>query len=191
MSIRTYCLPRKFEDLADRCTCNSFFQRKGKRLGAGSFGKVHLVSDKQRNQYAMKVQKFDKYAKAELNAYLDLKTTKLTPKLFAAWTCKGYLYLVTERLWECDDVDDARYLSGVKRLLKNLEVRGWLHGDVHHGNIMCDSQNRMRLVDYGLSVKRGQASYPTHRGKTYKEIKKKQVLDVEKLEESSYYYSSS
>lgn len=190
MSVNAYCLPRKFEDLAEECRCNSRY-KKGRQLGKGSFGKVHVVVDQQRNRYAMKVQRFNKYAKAELKAYLELKGTQLLPKLYAAWSCKGYLYLVTEELFKCDNVDDKRYISGAKRLLGNLYKRGWLHGDVHHGNIMCTGSNRIRLVDFGLSVKRGQTSYGTHRGKTFGEIKKKQDKDFANMEEASYSYYSS
>lgn len=121
----------------------------------------------------MKVQKFDKFAKAELQAYLGLKHLRVAPKFYAAWRCGGMLYIVIERLFEC-----ARPLGQIKlrvrQLAEKMAENGWLHGDLHQDNVMCTGTNRLVLIDFGYAVQRGKGPYPTHPRKTYTEIKKEQ-----------------
>ena len=35
--------------------------------------------------------------------------------------------------------------------LKQLHLRDWVHGDLHYGNIVVDSLDRARIIDFGLS----------------------------------------
>jgi len=35
--------------------------------------------------------------------------------------------------------------------LRNLHMRGWVHGDLHHGNIVVDDNNIARIIDFGQS----------------------------------------
>lgn len=185
--VERICVPKDMEELVSRCACSDVWE-KDRKLGKGGFGTVFKVCLGNNCDYAMKVQPYDKYGKAELEAYLGLKSLNVTPKMYAAWICRKHIYIVVERLWKCSP--NARILNRLNRLLDKMKDKGWLHGDVHHGNIMCNARNRLCLVDFGLSVKKGKASYSTHHGKSYKQIKKKQETQLKELDRTSSYYES-
>ena len=91
------CVPTKFEDIANKCACGKKWLIR-EPLGSGQYGKVYgacLVND---CRYAVKVQKFDAYGKAEVNAYMHFKARKIRvgPKFHAAWVCRNKLYCIGE-----------------------------------------------------------------------------------------------
>lgn len=171
--ITTICVPRKFEDLAHRCACKKKWLMD-KKLGSGAYGKVYKACRSGNTEYAVKIQKYDKFAKAEVQAYLSLTGTKLTPKLHAAWICKGKMYLVLDKVVECSKIP----LTQVEKLLKKLEQFGWLHVDVHPGNVMCTNKGKHVLIDFGWAVKKREFPYPNHPRKTYADLKKNQSDNV-------------
>jgi len=166
------CVPTKFKDLVENCACNSQWQRKQK-IGSGDFGQVYRACAVDGCDYVMKVQKFDKFAKAELHTYLGLKDLRVAPKLYAAWRCRGMLYIVIERLFECTR-PLAQIKLRVRQLAEKMAENGWLHGDLHQDNVMCTDKNRLVLIDFGYAVQRGKGPYPTHPGQSYTDIKKEQ-----------------
>lgn len=186
--IDAICLPEKFEDLARTCRCNRRYSKK-KKLGQGKFGKVYQTCKVKGVVYAMKVQPFDEYAEVELRAYLDLKRTNVTPTLYAAWVCRNKLYLVMEKLFDCKRSHTDLVKRTQNRLDRMLE-RGWLHCDVHLGNIMCTATGRLVLIDFGLAAKK-RMSFDNHSA-TFAQLKKRQQKQMKDLEEGSYeyYYSS-
>lgn len=180
--INAICLPKKFENLAQRCACNKkWIYRVSKNLGSGAHGKVYGACRSGDCEYAVKVQKYDKYAKAEIQAYLSLVGTHLTPKLYAAWICKGKAYIVLEKLVKCSKISLAR----LQTLLKKLEDQGWLHVDVHSGNIMCTTKRRMVLIDFGWAVKKGEFPFANHPNRTYEILKRIQIANVNRLHTNS------
>ena len=44
-----------------------------------------------------------------------------------------------------------RIQINVAEALKQLHLRDWVHGDLHYGNIVVDSLDRARIIDFGLS----------------------------------------
>jgi serine/threonine protein kinase len=44
-----------------------------------------------------------------------------------------------------------RIQVNVAEALKQLHVRGWVHGDLHYGNIVIDGLDRARIIDFGMS----------------------------------------
>ena len=125
-------------------------------------------------RYAVKVQKFDAYGKAEVNAYMHFKARKIRvgPEFYAAWVCRNKLYIVLERMKNCNGPRDKVWLNRVKHLADTLEKKGWLHADIHTGNIMCTENNRIVLIDFGWAVQKGKAPYANHRGRTYDLLKR-------------------
>ncbi len=97
--------------------------------------------------------------------------------MFAAWTCKGFGYIVMEKLNRIDDFykngdghDPAaigdKLWKDVGNNLNVLSDRGWLHLDVHRGNIMVTNKGEFILIDFGLAVKKtksGDQTYPHHK----------------------------
>lgn len=172
------CLPKKFEDLAVKCACNKTWVTYSK-LGSGMYGTVYRACKSGVCEYAIKKQKYNAEAKAEIQAYLSLDKLNVAPKLFAAWVCKGELYIVLEKMVKCKHQPGQLKLR-VRKLLDKLEKHGWLHVDIHRGNVMCTKKGRTVLVDFGWAVEKGKTSYANHEGKTYamlKEIQERIFLD--------------
>ena len=176
-------VPKAFEELAEKCACNDVWLKKTK-LGSGAFGKVYRACKYKDCNYVVKVQKNDAFAQSELNAYMALQKSRVIPKLFAAWTCKGKMYLVLERLYECKKprIQVLRQIS--QRVAKLLEL-GWLHCDLHWGNIMCTDKDRLVLIDFGLSVRKGDAPYLNHKGYSFSRLKARQHRQLEYLKSES------
>ena len=156
------------------CACNKQWLRST-RIGSGGFGKVYKACriEDGGGEFVVKVQSNDRHAQAEVKAYLSLAKLRITPKMHAAWTCRGKLYIVLEMLKECTRGPEQT-LKRVEVLLGRMEQNGWLHGDVHPGNVMCTHANRVVLLDFGLSVQRGKAPYKNQPDKTYLQVKKEQ-----------------
>ena len=163
------CLPKKFEDLAEKCACNKTWVKHTK-LGSGAYGIVHRACKSGMCDYAIKKQKYDAQGKAEVQAYLSINKLKIAPKLFAAWVCRGKLYIVIEKLVKCKQ-NPEQLKPRVRKLLDILERHGWLHVDLHQGNVMCTEKGRTVLIDFGWAVEKGKAPYANHKGKTYATLK--------------------
>ena len=200
--ILSICVPKKFEELANKCACKKQWLIKSKGLGKGAYGKVYaacLVGD---CRYAVKIQKYDEMGEAEVNAYMHFEAQKMRvgPKFYAAWVCRGKLYIVLERLkcdfksfhtvprkrLECDCFKNREAsMHKVQELLNALEKKGWLHGDIHLGNVMCTQDDRMVLIDYNFAVKKGTTPHYVLQGfpHTYEAMKKRQehtMIDLTK-----------
>jgi hypothetical protein len=174
------CLPNKFEPLSEKCACNKQWLKKSK-LGKGAYGAVYKACHYKDCNYAVKIQKNDRYAKAEYEAYTMLKGKGITPKLHAAWLCKNKMYLVIDRLYKCKNLG----IPKVRNLLKKMEKHGWLHVDTHDENVMCTDSNRTVLIDFGWAVRKHHGPYANHPGKTYTCLKKVQTENLINFFDSS------
>ena len=131
------------------------FGNKRRKIGEGAFGVAYTVCKAGNCDYVLKSQTDNKDFRIELQALYELQDTKVVPKLHAAWTCKGYGYLVIEKLVECDLTGEDEYIQ-IKKILDKLYKAGWLHVDTHPGNIMCaDKGKKVVIIDFGWAVKRG------------------------------------
>lgn len=159
------------------CACNQRWLKMTK-LGSGMYGQVHRACRLESSgRYVVKVQPDNSNSRAEVQAYLALAKLRITPKMYAAWSCRGKLYIVLERLFVCTR-SPQQTLKRVEVLLDRMEEHGWLHGDVHSGNVMCTRSNRVVLLDFGLSVQRGKAPYENQPGRTYAQVKRDQQLQL-------------
>ena len=152
-------------NIVEDCAKLTEWDRK-ELLGEGQYGKAFKVckGDDDCN-YVLKIQKLDEDFYIEIQALTELKDTGVVPKYYSAWTCDGYGYFVIEKLDKCpeekfnyNNKDSAKELDDV---LEKIYKKGWLHVDVHPGNIMCKN-GKFIMIDFGWAVKKGQENYPKH-----------------------------
>ena len=180
------CMPQKLEkfvNVVHNCECHKKWKRK-LRMGSGANGAAYHACNLRNTDdcdYVLKVQPFNLLAKAELDAYIRLKSTKLTPTLHAAWLCNKKMYLVLDRLLPCPTRPTRK---AVLTILQSLEKKGWVHVDTHPGNVMCTAAGKVVLIDFGWAVHASDAPYPNHpacdvRNKSFAWLREIQRRNVE------------
>lgn len=165
-------IPPIFKGIAEDCTQDEEWHRDVK-LGTGAFGTTYVACRAGNCDYAMKIQRNGVEFDAEVRALSELQSTGLVPKLYAAWTCRrAAAYIVMEKLAPCGFKwnyagalfhwgNDGSAISGVpmeafrqiEAGLAKAKAAGWLHLDLHDGNIMCGPDNKILFIDWGLGQK--------------------------------------
>ena len=160
-------IPLVFESLAENCEQNKIWKKKT-LIGTGTVGKAYVACNAKNCDYVLKIQKANHEFFTEILAIQELKKYNITPKLFAAWTCKGKGYAVIEKLKpyeECQMTSKQLWIQ-LDKYMKKLRDAGWLHMDLHIGNIMCSNNNKLVIIDFGHAVKRTSLgdlqTYPNH-----------------------------
>ena len=166
----------KFRKLLYDCSLSKVW-KKSRKVGSGAYGNVYLACHYNDCEYVMKVQQFNEQAKAEIDAYMSLKNIRVLPKMFAAWICRGKMYMVLEKLKICE-CSPTVLIKKVETLLEKMLHVGWLHGDIHPGNVMCTQNNRVLLIDFGFSMKKGKWPYKNNVGDTFGSLKKLQMQQL-------------
>ena len=167
------CIPRKFEGLVHNCECISRWKRLT-NIGSGAYGTAYhacTIGNSKDCEYVVKVQPYNATAKRELDAYMRLKKkTDIVPKLHAAWLCGKKLYLVIDQMFECR-VNKQAFARQVRDVLQRFLALGWCHVDVHSGNIMCNKNGDVCLIDLGWAVHKSDEPYKAHPAgiRTFKE----------------------
>ena len=182
------CIPKQFDDLVHECQCQKRWKRKLK-MGSGANGAAYHACNVRNSadcNYVIKVQPFNALAKTELDAYIRLKNSHLTPTLHAAWVCNKKMYLVLDRMFLCDPTPRR---GTVLTLLKKWEKLGWLHVDTHGGNVMCTSKGKVVLIDYGWAVHKSDAPYPQHPACDRHDSDKNSFAWLKKVQTSNVFYS--
>ncbi|TQJ31122.1 class III lanthionine synthetase LanKC [Microbacterium sp. SLBN-146] len=115
----------------------------------------------------------DAHLRRELTALAALRGTRGVPPLISSFEDEGHFFVVTELVegeslqrWlalhhplvlsafpSARDVDDyvtraARLFERLERLSDAVQARGWVHDDVHPGNILVDDDDEVALVDW-------------------------------------------
>ena len=75
------------------------------RIGSGAYGSAyHACSESNSKdcEYVVKVQPNNATAKREFDAYMRLSGSSVVPKMHAAWLCRGRMYIVLDRMFECE-----------------------------------------------------------------------------------------
>ena len=166
--VRPVGVPAAFWPIADDCAQGDQWAR-GTGLGAGVHGAIYRACRAGRCDYALKVQP-DAYAfRQEAHALSALQGIRGIPKLYAAWSCDHKGYLVMDELPTCGGPPTpewrARMYARLQETLREARKRGWLHVDIHSGNVLCRGEQPM-LIDWGLAVQRGpmgdDETYPEH-----------------------------
>ena len=183
-------VPKIFLKLKEDCEKEKFWKKK-KVLGEGSYGMTYHVCKVNDCTYALKVQEESVDFFNEVHCLMDMRKSNIVPKIYAAWTCNNYGFIVTEQLFPCPKSTmkrSSKTWKEVSDLTGKLENKGWLHVDTHPGNIMCNKKGKKILIDFGWAVKKGKRYYlPKHGGIskennmkfTFNEIKVSQELNIE------------
>ena len=67
------------------------------------------------------------------------------------------MYLVIDQMFECKINREK-----IKDALDSLLKLGWLHVDVHPGNILCNKNYEICLIDLGWAVHKSDEPYSGH-----------------------------
>ena len=84
----------------------------------------------------------------------QLLPTNAVPRIYDAWECQGTGYILMERMFPCANPS----FHALETLLQKVHDRGWVHRDIHKGNIMCDKHGAIKLIDFGLARKLDKAN---------------------------------
>ena len=147
-------IPTSFLSIVEDCAQNKIWE-KDKLLGTGKAGSVYVTCKASDCEYVIKIQEQNKEYYTEIEALLSLQHTKAVPKVFAAWTCEKYGYFVMEKLYPCTHNVNFMLIA-VDIKLKEIREAGYLHLDIHTGNVMCNKRGEVVLIDFGYAVKRTQ-----------------------------------
>ena len=178
-------IPTKFYPIVENCSLGNDWTQK-EIIGQGQYGAAYETCRVGNCDYIMKVQKGDPSFEMEVEALSELQGTGIVPKVYAAWYCDGTGYYVMDKL-NCDQeklgfvpvllkngesygFEDKSFqdkfikrAKEVKNLLDRLLKRGWLHVDIHKGNVCENTKTgKLVLIDFGWAVKKGQKTYPDH-----------------------------
>ena len=188
--IEPICVPEKFQDIANRCACKKQWIIK-KHIGSGAYGKVYgacFIKHKQKIcEYAVKIQKYDRFGRAEINAYLDFKKLNINkqiqvaPKFYAAWICRNKIYIVLQKMYTCTQI----HIQQIQNIANTLQKYGWIHADIHKNNIMCNKKRKNILIDFNWAVKKGKQPYQNQPNKNWKQLKTQQNTQIQILHNSN------
>ena len=67
------------------------------------------------------------------------------------------MHIVLDRIFECNVT-----LRELKDVLNRFLPPGWLHVDVHPGNVMCNKKGKIGLIDLGWAVHKDDQPYKGH-----------------------------
>lgn len=158
-------VPNNFLEIVDDCEINKVWKTKNE-LGRGKHGIAYVACKAVDDcNYVLKVQKLNHDFYTEVSCLEEFKNTKgIVPKIYAAWSCDNRGYFVIQKLYTCPEAKFTREkketYKEVDILLKRFREKGWLHVDIHPGNVMCNNKGKLVLIDFGWSVKKGKKSYP-------------------------------
>ncbi len=87
-------------------------------------------------------------------AYIESNLENKPPYIVTKWIhgVSAMQYATTLRL-EHNDKALMSLLDHIIQAYAQLHKEGWLHQDIHPGNIMCDKDGNVTLIDFGLAQK--------------------------------------
>ena len=120
------------------------------KLTQGGYGETYEVKSLDSGKiYVLKVQEYDRtYIKNEIKALKELKNTGIVVKLVNAWNKGGFTFMIFEDLVPCRH-NYKKMVKMVSTLLNRMHKKGWVHGDAHSGNVMCNRNGEAVLIDLG------------------------------------------
>ncbi|KAH9502379.1 hypothetical protein Btru_075526 [Bulinus truncatus] len=146
---------------------------KGIHLGAGSFGKVYLVVDKDRPEdelFVVKEVQLGQSNKSEhlvdfkketeilfllrdhhrIVPYFGYSITDIAASIFMGYMKQGSLSLYSKAN-KLSEVDCFVFIQQILEGLEYLHKQNVIHRDVKGANILLETKTRIRLTDFGVS----------------------------------------
>jgi hypothetical protein len=145
-------IPTSFLPIVEDCNQNQIW-KKYKLIGSGKMGNIYITCKGINCDYVIKMQEENDVYYTEIEALLSLQHTKAVPIVFAAWTCEKIGYIVMEKLYKCS-ANDSILWKEIGKKLDIIRKEGYLHIDIHNGNVMCNKDGDVILIDFGYAVKR-------------------------------------
>jgi hypothetical protein len=130
---------------------------KIKIMGDGHFGTTYIACKGTDCNYIVKIQENKDNFIREVNALYDLNGWEHSPIIYDAWTCGALGFIVMEKLDHVKECIQTFKTVGklkqeLNKIVDMLHERGWVHADIHLGNLMCKN-GKFALLDFGESVK--------------------------------------
>jgi serine/threonine protein kinase len=141
-----------------------------KRIGQGGFGITYLAEDTARfnkccviKQLTLQIPDAQRLFEAEARRLEELADYPSIPRLLAYHSNSNYLYLVQEfvegqdlnkELQQKGVFNEAQvkdFLNVILPILGVIHERGIIHRDIKLDNIMRSANNRLVLIDFGIS----------------------------------------
>jgi tRNA A-37 threonylcarbamoyl transferase component Bud32 len=151
--------------IIEDCMENEKVWKEKELIGKGKYGKAYIACKKGNCNYVLKIQQISNEFYEEVYCLKDTQDLNVVPKLYNAWTCGDLGYMAMEKMEKCSkeefNKNDKRIYIKIKKVLEKFKSKGWLHIDIHKGNIMCKN-GKFVLIDFGWAVKKGKKTYPNH-----------------------------
>ena len=163
-------IPEEFMPIVDDCSVHDMW-KKGDIIGVGQYGSTYIackVSHPKKCDYVLKIQNDSIEFRNEVDALVALKHTGVVVKIYAAWTCNGEGFIIMEKVMKCKKPffyrvrQHEQNYNNIVAALNVIDDEGWIHIDMHKGNVMCRKDGSIVLIDFGWAVKRGNVKYPQH-----------------------------
>lgn len=147
-------IPKKFEHITESCEMNKDWTIR-KKIGEGSYGSAYITCKAGNCNYVLKKQVNNENFKNEVKALWELNNWKHSPRIYVAWTCGDKGYIVMDKVLISKAMAKKIPVSEYKKVIKQLEKRGWIHLDTHIDNVGYGKDNSGNvypiLLDYGVS----------------------------------------
>lgn len=138
------------------------------KIGEGMFGYVFSgYCQTTGKEVAIKIEKEldlpTSILKHEAQILLSLKGCNGVPPLLGYGLFEGHRYIITpfyhitletkiSKFGKMNGLDALMLCDKIKRILKCIHKKGFIHRDIKPDNIMFDNNDSIYLIDYGLST---------------------------------------
>lgn len=123
----------------------------GSQLGQGDFGTTFL--DPENTDRVIKRVTFNTANTkgallSEIAVQRELSQDSLAPKVYNVWDAGESMYYSMQRMHPITDWHKA--MPQLKEVVVKMLRRGFVHNDLHQGNIMQTSKGKLLPIDFGL-----------------------------------------
>jgi len=147
--------PKQISDELDeiRNKCDNLEWEIKDMINRGRSGTIFIGCYGNKCDYIIKIQKLSEKSLRELSISILAANNQIGPKVFDAWTCHKYLFIVFERIKKTDSKMTHEMYTDLETKLKRFHSLGYVHYDLNPGNILFNENNEPFIIDFGMSHK--------------------------------------